>query len=132
MIGLDMGGNGERVMGKFRVGDRVRFICGGYNDLQKVGCEATVIALDDDGDPIVDTDKEGETVGWGYDSVELLARSNALTLLDQFAMAALTGLLSDSNVTLNDGETLESFASDTAAAAYEYAQAMMRAREVQK
>lgn len=63
-------------MSKFKVGDRVRFVCDGYNHKQNKGDEATVVSLDNDGDAIVDTDDVGETCGW-RDSIELVFRPEA-------------------------------------------------------
>lgn len=52
------------------------------------------------------------------------------TLLDQFAMAALTGLLGDTATTQEiEGDDPFAFFADSA---YQYAQAMMKAREAQK
>lgn len=59
-------------MSKFKVGDRVRFIDRGYNDLQEVGMEAVVVKLDEDGDAIVDTDVVGESCGWNYEVLEVI------------------------------------------------------------
>ena len=119
------------MMGKFKVGDRVRFIAPGYNDAQKVGHEATVVGLDGDGDAIVDTDKDGESVGWTDANLEVILRPSGistppeiLTLRDQFAMAALTGLLAQS---VGTGYGSDKF--DGAKWAYEMADAMFAERE---
>lgn len=78
-------------MSKFKVGDRVRFVEYGYNERQHVGAEATVIALDEDGDAILDTDMPGEAVGW-TNAIEVIHRPGdapAITPLDDAGRAAL-------------------------------------------
>lgn len=76
---------------KFKVGDRVRFVERGYNERQRVGADATVIALDEDGDAILDTDMPGEAVGWA-NAIEVIHRPGdapAITPLDDVGRAAL-------------------------------------------
>lgn len=82
-------------MGKFKVGDRVRFKDIGHYGRQKIGDEATVIRLDSDGYAIVDTDPADDQIGWTDRVLEVIgtATSPEITLRDQLAMAALTGLL---------------------------------------
>lgn len=78
-------------MSKFKVGDRVRFVERGYNERQRVGAEATVIALDEDGDAILDTDMPGEAIGWA-NVIEVIHRPGdapAITPLDDAGRAAL-------------------------------------------
>lgn len=141
-----MAGDWRDAMRKFKMGDRVRFVCGGYNDRQNVGDEAVVIDLDHNGDAILDTDTPGEQIGWTSGTIEVVdtGRDELIahreessrfyaaqppespTLRDQFAMAALTGLLSDPE-TQKETEGDDPFA-HFSNAAYEYAHAMMRAR----
>lgn len=56
------------------------------------------------------------------------ADPTALTRRDHFAMAALTGLLSDNSLQPGDGDTYEEFVEATALSAYDYADAMEAAR----
>lgn len=113
-------------MGKFRIGDRVRFVVDGNGPDQKAGMFATVVRLDDDGDAIVDTDAFDDVIGWADFAVQVVqsddTSSDSSTLLDQFAMAALTGLLMGG----------EPVSDTTAREAYTAARCMMKAREVQK
>lgn len=50
-------------------------------------------------------------------------------LRDQFAMAALTGLLSDPNVTPGEEEDFDDFVKGTSEACYVFADAMLTARQ---
>ena len=61
-------------MSKFKIGQRVRFVSPGYNERQKIGDEATIVRLSDNGLPIVDTDKVGEVYGW-RDVIEVIPES---------------------------------------------------------
>ena len=107
----------------FKVGDRVRVVKAGSAAGRNVGKEGII---NDDEPSCIGVKIEGEGATWFYDSSELeLVGSpapSAPTLLDQFAMAALTGLI-------QLGATEYDMLAD---AAYEIAQAMMKAREVQK
>lgn len=114
-------------MGKFKVGDRVRFLEDGYES-QPAGHESVVVMLDDDDLAILASDPaSSRDMGWPDHRLELVrAASESPTLLDQFAMAALTGLI------LHGGDGWSVRKEDAVAMAYQYAQAMMKAREVQK
>jgi hypothetical protein len=129
-----MGGTGESVMGKFRVGDVVR---------SNSGWEAIVSGYKGENVLLYNEDAMfGKSKDYPYDpkgftlvstpasAVEQFGQSP--TLLDQFAIAALTGLLSDSNVKPDSEGTEADFMSDVSECAYRHAQAMMKAREVQK
>ena len=78
---------------RFKVGDRVRVVEACYNERQRVGAEATVIALDADGDPILDSDPQKEVDhgwGWNTDWLELVTpAAPAITPLDDAGRAAL-------------------------------------------
>lgn len=109
-------------MGKFKVGDRVRFLWDGYPH-QPAGFEDTVRALDELGRAIASTDPADDDYGWPDGSLELASSSpepsSAVTLRDQFAMAALTGLVSRGDVGVNP----------ISVKAYKYADAMIEARK---
>lgn len=125
-------------MGKFKVGDRVR--------VRKYwpGEMATVIALPEDITAFNDHfrlrgDVNGNGV-FGRDDFELVERVNdggqiipdtGTTLLDQFAMAALTGLLSNP-ADVPGLLSVDGVQKRYAELSFGYAQAMMKAREVQK
>lgn len=118
----------------FKVGDRVRVVKAGSAVARNVGKEGVV---NDDEPSCIGVKIEGEDCDWFYDSSELeLVGSSAPstpTLLDQFAIsvageayraayaAAVSGKIGGAEV-----------AAITATCAYEVAQAMMKAREVQK
>lgn len=114
-------------MGKFRVGDRVRFLESGYES-QPAGHESVVIMLDDDGLAVLESDPaSSRDMGWPDRRLELVrAASESPTLLDSFAMAALTGYLS--GVAFDREKSAKEVADDC----YWFASAMMKAREVQK
>lgn len=80
-------------MSKFKVGDRVRFtqdrFYGGFA-YAKLGSEHTVRALDNSGDPILESDALDDTVGWQQDFLELVTpAAPAITPLDDAGRAAL-------------------------------------------
>lgn len=109
----------------FKVGDRVRFVRQGYEH-QDIGFEDVVVQLDSDGLPILATDSKSPDdingCGWPDDGkLELVeaAPDYTPTLRDQFAMAALTGLLSTGGRV--DDETIRE--------AYLAANLMLAARE---
>lgn len=116
---------------KYEIGDVVRFVTRGYNERQQVGMTATVRALDYQGRPIVSTDDDGESLGWS-DAVEFVSREEKHTaiderierLRDEFAMAALTGLIAHSGAYADSGLRIEA-----ARLSYSYADAMMEARK---
>lgn len=121
-------------MGKFKVGDRVRV---GVEDADGRAMRGFVAAgisgvvsqvfTDESGCGVyLDSDKDNE---WGFSLNELatVADAESPTLRDQFAMAALTGLVSQSN-----GTAFSSDKESGATWAYDMAQAMMKAREAQK
>lgn len=64
-------------------------------------------------------------------NAEIVARLEASgkTLRDEFAMAAMSGLLSDATVTRDDDETIGQFYASVCSSAYEVADAMLAARQ---
>ena len=127
-------------MGKFKVGHRVRVDAPVEGFMFRVesyeGDSGTVIATHED-DCEVRIDRDGQT--WSFGDVELslldladIAFSpESPTLLDQFAMAALTGLLSNP-VEVPGLKSVGDVQKRYAELSFGYAQAMMKAREVQK
>lgn len=120
-----------------KVGDRVRFK-EDFNEYP-AGYEAEVIMIDDSGDPEIsghlnlsdcffmdDLVDLTEVVGTSAVAAEIVAFDGP-TLLDQFAMAALTGLLANP-ADIPGLDNLESVASEYGRISYIYAHAMMRAR----
>lgn len=125
----------------FKVGDRVRVVSEGPDFTGRghasLGMTGEVTQPFEDGGAYVRLD--GSVNGsstWAYDAAELAPENAASpiespTLLDQFAMAALTGLCGSGDVditTLIDEQPTDQLAR----VAYSVAQAMMKAREVQK
>lgn len=111
----------------FKVGDRVRFVRQGYEH-QDIGFEDVVVQLDSDGLPILATDSKSPRDingrGWPDDGrLELVEAAPDYTLRDQFAMAALTGQLSNPNF------DTEATAAELAKISYGIADAMLAARE---
>lgn len=105
-------------MGKFKVGDRVR--------RAGTGTEDVVVDLDKSGYPILSRDIVTDT-GWcgGLEKVtDSPPQSESPTLRDQFAMAALTGILA-SGAPDPDNSDFETIAH----ASYIHADAMLKARE---
>ena len=112
----------------FKVGDRVRVVKAGSAAGRNVGKEGII---NDDEPSCIGVKIEGEGVTWFYDSSELELvgppAPSAPTLLDQFAMAALTGMMALSAKT--NGE----FYTDVVVRrCWDVASEMMKAREVQK
>lgn len=56
----------------------------------------------------------------------------AADLRDRFAMAALTGFLSDPNVTPDGEEDFDGFVKQTSEACYDFADAMLAARQASR
>lgn len=56
-------------------------------------------------------------------------RESVITIRDQFAMAALTGMLSDPNVNPENNKTMTEFREETARGCYLFADAMLKARD---
>lgn len=88
-------------MSKFKVGDRVRFIRDGIGERQGVGREDIVVAIDHRGNAVVSSDPDTcSSIGWSSGTVEVITDpvtdATTLTRRDHFAMAALTGLLANS------------------------------------
>lgn len=54
---------------------------------------------------------------------------DAVTLRDEFALAALQGMLADHKYRRGENETLDEFRRDAAENAYAYADAMLKARQ---
>lgn len=113
-----------------KIGDRVR-MTRTLPGRCVVGQEGAVRDLDETGDPIMDFDPVDDDCGWGEGMFEVVAsgqpNAESPTLLDHFAMAALTGLMA--GMTNQQVETAgEDDADDFARAAYSLAHAMMRAR----
>lgn len=120
----------------FKVGDRVRVVSEGANFTGRphasLGMTGEIISACSYGGAGVRLDQPLDGVSeWSYDPKEIALitdlPSDAPTLLDQFAMAALTGLVAQSN-----GTAFGSDKDDGAKWAYDMAQAMMKAREGQK
>ena len=117
-------------MGKFKIGDRVRVgvavhgapvSCNGSTGvIESVGDDDYKVRMDADGDYWWYQDEELTLVG----SPLIPPIDQAPTLLDQFAMAALTGMCAYPDC--------EGTYDDIAMQVYQIAQAMMKAREVQK
>lgn len=117
-------------MTEFRVGDRVRVTKCWPGEM------ATVIALPEDITAFNDHFRlRGDVNGNGVfarGEFELVSRPNeSPTLLDQFAMAALTGLLSNP-ADVPGLLSVDGVQKRYAELSFGYAQAMMKAREVQK
>lgn len=118
----------------YQVGDVVRFVeAGNASDgRQEIGKTAIVTFVDEDGYVTVDTDDKA-CGGW-MDSIEFVSRPSqqgigADRLRDEFAMAALTGLLAYSSNEGTGNYHNNSDAPGVAGAAYDYADAMMEARK---
>lgn len=80
---------------QYQVGDVVRFVEYGYNKKQQKGMTAIVRALSATRYPIVDSDFDGETLGWGS-SVEFVSRpsdtpQDTLTIRDHDGGAEMSG-----------------------------------------
>lgn len=120
-------------MGKFKVGDRVRFTRD--NGKYPEGYEVVVHDLDGDGDPMIRHPDGSGDVWFAHalsETTTLVSRAPEIyespTLLDQFAMSALTGLLADPKVNTDGYDSPREFMGDVAMCAYDHARAMMKAR----
>lgn len=77
-------------MSKFQVGDRVRATGdhGTHGDVIKNGAVYTVVKLDNDGDPILDSDTVNDRIGWGGSPFELYARAGEFVVGDKIIATA--------------------------------------------
>lgn len=120
-------------MTKFKVGDRVHVVAPAkdFHGRPESFCGSTgCVRVSFDGGCDVDLDGVGDWWSFADDEIELISPPEpARTLLDEFAMAALTGLLSDPDTGPEDDATYEECVAAFASSSYDYARAMMKERE---
>lgn len=116
-------------MGKFKVGDRVRFVQA-YSGIIK-GAETTVRSLDHKGLPILAFDPPSDDFGWSCEILEVIksSPSGTETLRDRFAMSAVSAIIEVCRSDNRNDTAEETYPEYVARKSYEIASAMMAERE---